>query len=210
MVLWALPLQAGSRSSQRLLFATTGGDVVTWRKPSSLLLALLLALSVGVKLGLDASEYGNDSEQSAAKRVVTAFLAHHGFQIGAYEDNTQLPEDNTQLPEDNTQLPEDNTQLSLVAAVRGVCRLRIAIVSPRGWHRDIVRRLAEPDSRVFFVADGAVYQDQPIWRTRAYFYWRQLNGLSGRRLPAELTLGVIQSAECDWLDASWSELAKLP
>jgi hypothetical protein len=142
-------------------------------------------LSIGTKLVLGASEYGDDKKPSVAERRVVSFLKSHGFQLGE---------------------PEEDAQFWAVSAVNGGCYLRVAVVSPQGWHRQVVRRAAPPGSKVFFVIDGRIYQDQPVWRTRASFYWHRMNGLVGSHVATSLLLGVVASPDCDWLNGAWSEL----
>lgn len=158
--------------------------MAVWHGPR-ILFVTLLALSIGTKLVLGAAEYRGDGEQGVARRTVLAFLHRQGFRTGE---------------------PEEDTQLWGVPAVRTECRLRVAIVSPQGWHREVIHRTAPPGSHVFFVVDGTIYQDQPEWRTRVRYYWQRMNGLIGRQLPPALILGVIASPGCEWLDGTWSTL----
>lgn len=158
--------------------------VAVWLKPR-ILFVVLLVLSVSTKLVLGASEYGDDWGASIAERKVVSFLQSYEFHLNE---------------------PEMDAGLWAVAAVKDTCHLRVAVVSPLGWHRQAVRHAASPSSRVFFVVDGQRYQDQPTWRTRGYAVWRRMNAFVGRRLAASLVLGVTASPECGWLDNAWSVL----
>lgn len=161
-----------------------GRGVNAWLKPRTIVI-VLFALSIGTKLILSASEYGDDEQARVVERQVVSFLGSNGFHVND---------------------PELDVQLWTVTAVKGTCHMRVAVVSPHGWHRQVVRHTTPPGSKVFFVVDGRIYEDQPTWRTRAYFYWRRMNGLIGRSLAASLILGVVASPECGWMDNSWSVL----
>jgi hypothetical protein len=162
--------------------------MVAWRDPRSLCFALLLALSVSAKAVLGGAPEHDDG-RAATKEAAATFLGRHGFRLEATEDEPALP---------------------FVRAVLGDCRLLVVVVSPQGWERDIVHRLAPPGGEVFFVADGEIHEDQPKVRTMALHYWRRLNRLAGRRLPARPVLGVVGSPGCDLRGVRWSDVTELP
>lgn len=153
-----------------------------------LLLALLLALSVGAKLGFGGTPT-DDEAFAAAEKNLTAFLVRQGFHLGEIYNQPDLP---------------------LHSATQGDCRLLVAVVSPFGMHRDILRQLASPADRVRFVVDGMVYDDQPKWRTWTEYYWQRLNRALGRRRLEWPVLGVIAPPGCNLQAIAWRDLARLP
>lgn len=165
-----------------------GSGVAGWRRARGPVLALLLALSVGAKAVLGGASV-DDGGRAAAKVAVATLLGRHGFRVDATEDDAASP---------------------FVSAVRGDCRLLVVAVSPQGWERDLVHRLAPPGGGAVFVFDGEFHEDQPKLRTSALHYWRRLNALAGRRLPARPVLGVVASPECDLRGVAWSDVAELP
>lgn len=77
-----------------------------------------------------------------------------------------------------------------------MCDVKMYIVSPHGWHRNLLQQIAG-SRRLRFIYDGAEYADQPVWSTWLYYQWWQINNLIGRRLPAKPVLGVVESSRCD-------------
>lgn len=156
-----------------------------------LLFALLLALSVGSKVGVGSQSLRSEEQatQDKERGQITAFLDRRGFQVDQ---------------------PESQLEAELVPAAAGNCRLLVVLAAPQGWHRDVVRRFASPHDHVFFVFDATVYQDQPMWLPWFHYYWRMLNSDFGRRLPPRPVLGIVASSTCDLRNMPWQELAKPP
>ncbi len=155
-----------------------------------LLFALLLALSVGGKVGVGSQSLRSEEQatQDKEKRQIINFLDHRGFQVDQ---------------------PERQLEAALVPAAAGNCRLLVVLAAPQGWHRDVIRRFASPQDQVFFVFDAAVSQDQPMWFPWLHYYWRMLNSDFGRRLPVRPVLGIVASSTCDLRNMPWQELAEL-
>src|SRR3954447_21849559 len=152
------------------------------------LLAVLLVFSLGLKLGLS-SVPGEDDTAAAMAGQIAGFLGGQGFRPGEVIDNPGLP---------------------LVPAARDGCSLLVAEVSPEGWHRETLRRMAGPDDRTFFVFGGAVYEEQPIWRSWVRHQWHRLNGLVGRRLAVRPVLGVVARPGCALRAVAWRGLTGPP
>jgi hypothetical protein len=91
----------------------------------------------------------------------------------------------------------------------GKCSLDVYLVSPHGWHRDLLRQLAGPGDASAFMYDKARDQDQPVWTTWLHYDWWRVNELLGRRLPYEPVFGVLWSSACGKDDIPWSALADL-
>lgn len=155
--------------------------------------ALLLALSLGGKIiAADRSLQGAGSPEAdadAALGEVAAFFDRHGFRVGEVGGDPDLPS---------------------LRATAGGCELLAALVAPEGFHRDIIRRSASEQDRVFFVFDAMAYPDQPMLHTWTHHQWRVLNLRVGRRLPVRPTLGVVASPGCDLRGLPWQDIAELP
>ena len=149
---------------------------------------LFLVLSVGLKLVIDIPSSRLD-ERESLKGGVAAFLSRQGFQVNSGD--------------------REETGSPFLQASRGECRFLVVVAAPEGWHRDIIHQQASGQERVFFVFTGAVYPDQPSWRSWAYHYWRRLNGYVGHRLPARPVLGIVTPPECDLGYVAWREIAEL-
>lgn len=143
------------------------------RRGGEVLLALVMALSLLPKI-LGASKA--QAEAGEVSDRVAAVLEAHGFKVA------------------KNAADEDLFSLS---GLRGQCRLLVAVLSPHGWHRDVMRRLAPADSQLFFVFDGVSYPDQPLLLTRADYYWSRLLRYAGIDQPSMPVLGVVGSSACE-------------
>jgi hypothetical protein len=153
------------------------------RRGGEALLALLLILSLSLKVP------GSMSLQTDSRNVadrVAAFLKRHGFQAAENASD------------------EDLFSLSAVA---GECRLLVALLSPQGWHRDVIRKLAPPGDQLLFVFDGMTYPTQPVLLTRVHDYWSRFLRYAGGRPPLRPVLGIVGSPGCALAEMRWSELA---
>ena len=97
-----------------------------------------------------------------------------------------------------------------VAATSGACRI-IVIRSPAlGWDRDLIRRYAEADDRVFVVFQGRIYLDQPTFRTVFDALWsRFLRELGVRAWPSPV-FAILAKPICEADRLPWEkfELAR--
>ena len=94
-----------------------------------------------------------------------------------------------------------------IRASAGACRLLIAKPPPTGWDRDVLRRHATDDDRIFVVFRGRVYDQQPTFLTMPDYLWARVRrelGLGGEASPV---LSVIATAICDAKDLPWRELS---
>lgn len=152
-------------------------------------LGFLLVLSVSIKLA-NGDGSPPDHEQRLAKQEVADFLSRQGFQVDhAIAEQTDSP---------------------IVRAATDACSLLVIAAAPQGWHRNLLLRLAEPQDQTFFVVGGTLYEDQPLWRTWDYHYWRRANHLLGRRLPVHPVFGVVASRACDLRRIPWADVAAFP
>jgi hypothetical protein len=159
-----------------------------FRRGTETLLAAVLILSLFLKVS-----GGTNAETADPAKVqdrVASLLQRHGFEV--------------------TRIPPDVDLISL-AAVKGACRMLIAVLSPHGWHRDVIRKLAPPGSETIFVFDGGIYREQPTLRTRAAHYQTRLLRYAGFDEPARPVLGVLGPSTCELERmVNWSELAVIP
>jgi hypothetical protein len=128
-------------------------------------------------------------EQVASKNVsdrLVVFLEDHEFNVGS------------------TTSDED---MFLISATKGECRVFVALLSPQGWHRHLIRRLTPSGSRLTFYYEGKSYEDQPVRLTRTHDYWsRLLHSLGGSPSPNPV-LGIIGLPACELDAIPWKELA---
>ncbi|MEZ0171227.1 hypothetical protein [Microvirga sp. TS319] len=87
------------------------------------------------------------------------------------------------------------SELAWVYGAAGACQVRIAEVSPEGWHRSLVSQLAA-GNQLFYTFGGETYSEQPIMRTRTYAYWRKLRRYFGLSTPHRPVLALIAAAGC--------------
>jgi hypothetical protein len=117
---------------------------------------------------------------------VARFLTSNGFEIDA---NTS------------------DEDLFLVSATAGECRLLVALASPQGWHRHVIRQLAPAGSRVLFRYHGRSYEDQPVLLTRAYDYWSRFHRLLGSNPTPRPVYAIVGSSDCRMDSIPWDQLA---
>ena len=148
------------------------------------LLAGLVVISVSLKV-VAASSLPPPPAREASE-AVSAVLARQGFTVGANAADIDL--------------------LTVFAHARH-CDLRLAVVSPHGWHRNLVRRLVAPDEKIVFVFDGKTYDDQPVWRTWASFYEARVRQYLGLDAATKPVLAVLATPSCAIESLPWSEVA---
>ena len=158
------------------------------------LFAVLLILTLSLKLPAHIHIAAELNNKSWIGSEIAAFLERHGFQVSEGSEKSYL---------------------SVMAAMQGDCRLLVAVVSPEGWHRDLIGQLASPNDQLFFVFRGTTYPDQPRWLTQADHYWSyyildRLHRFNGRMRSVRPVLGVSASPGCDIKHIPWSEVAELP
>jgi hypothetical protein len=148
-------------------------------------LALSLTLAIKIAFLPSAAPAGTAAE---GKAPVVAFLTQQGFAVGE---------------------PLPNNDPAMRPATKGGCNLRVAEISPIGWHRDVLSRLALPDERVAFVFEGNVFSAQPVWKTFIAHNWRRLLAYAGFHRPERPVLGIIASPGCALQELPWGEFASL-
>ena len=159
-----------------------------FRRGGEALLALLLILSLSLKVpGSISLQTDADTATKVAVRV-TDFLKRHEFQAAENAPNEDL---------------------FLLSAVAGECRVLVALLSPLGWHREVIRKLVSRGDQLLFVYDGMIYSTQPVLRTRFDDYWRRFLRYACGSPPLRPVLGIVGSPGCALAEMRWSELASL-
>jgi hypothetical protein len=159
-----------------------------FRRGTEALLALVLILSLLLKLsgGTNAETVDPGEVQDRA----ASLLQRHGFDV--------------------VRNASDEDLISL-SGIKGPCRVLVAVLSPHGWHRDVIRKIAPPGSETIFVFNGKTYRDQPTLRTRAAHYQTRILRYAGLDQPARPVLGVVGPSICELEKmVDWSELAVVP
>jgi hypothetical protein len=154
------------------------------RRNASLLLGFLLLASLAIKI--PGSMSGKEVAVDNFPRRVTEFLRRSGF---------------------TTEPHVSDVDMFSIAAHSGECRILVAVLSPQGWHRDIIKKLAPDGSEVFFFYDGKVYDDQPVTRTRFDDYWTRFLRYAGTDSQQPPILGIAQSPECRKHTIAWNALS---
>jgi hypothetical protein len=153
-----------------------------------LLVVVLLSLTLGWKLVANTYLRSPESQpdEQLAERKVAQFLARNHFNVVGAEQVV--------------------FGLQLVSATAGSCRVRVALSSSRGWHRDLLSQLPAQDDRTFVVFGGKIYREQPMWLTVPDFLWSKLLGRLGLNANPTPVINVIESPLCDAEKLPWREL----
>lgn len=150
--------------------------------------ALLVVLLLGWKwvLATYSGSSTNEAQLKIAERSLTTFLARN------------------YLPTVDSREFIFGMQLLTVESV--LCRMRLTITSPRGWHRDLIEKLKQPTSKTFVVFGGRIYPEQPMLRTIMDFLrFRFLQGL-GFSASETPVITVIAEPACQADRLPWHEL----
>ena len=105
---------------------------------------------------------------------VAALLSRYGFGVSRHPPDSALP---------------------WVAGAIGHCSVQIFEVSHQGWEQSLITQVSA-GKNVFYAFGGDIYSEQPIMKTRVYFYWRRLK--RALRLPAanHPVLAIIATQTC--------------
>lgn len=131
--------------------------------------------------------YYTDGLHGSAGSQIAAFLTRQGF---------------------DDSYPEISSPPAVVGQTEA-CRVLILAVAPQGWHRDLPRQFATTGDRTFFIYHGTLYNEQPVWLTRAHFYRERITRSFGLKQPIDSVLGVVASPRCKVEEFPWNELGEL-
>ena len=149
-------------------------------------LALIGLLIVSFSLKLNSTLHSADADAASPILKIKSFLARTGFEAG--ETNTDV-------------------DLFSVSASSGDCQVLVAVLSPQGWHSDVIESLTPPDGELYVLYDGAIYEHQPVLRTRINdildrTIWSNVSGRISRPV-----IGVVASSGCTAANLNLPELA---
>ena len=151
-------------------------------------IALLLPLTLAWKLSVRPGDPAELAQRERAAQLRTAeFLTRQHFLVTVADS-----------------MPEGQPS---IRASAGACRLLIAKSPATGWDRDVLRRHAADNDRIFVVFRGRVYDEQPTFLTVPDYLWARFRrelGLGGAASPV---LAIIATAICDAKDLPWRELS---
>ena len=150
-----------------------------------LTLLLLSALTLGWKVVARSVDTGGRSEKDIQREVADFLLRQHFIVARAERIEEGQP---------------------TIRASSGPCRMLVAQSPAVGWDRDLIRRYAAAEDRVFVVFRGRIYDEQPTWRTVPDFLWARLRRELGLRVQPSPVLVVVASPSCEAERLPWGEL----
>jgi hypothetical protein len=146
---------------------------------------LLLPLTLGWKLAVR-PEASGELADTEVQRKVTEFLIRQHFKVAGSEQATEGQ--------------------PTIRATAGACRMLVAKSPAMGWDRDMIRRYATAEDRIFVVFRGGIYAEQPTWLTVPDFLWARFRRELGMSTQAALVLAVIATQNCEADRLPWKEL----
>ena len=150
--------------------------------------ALLLVLTLGWKwVASSHQSISTEPEEQVAAQKVAGFLVRNYFNIVAGPEEVVFG-------------------MQLIDATAGACRMHVAISASRGWHRDLIDRLASKTDHTFVVFEGAIYPRQPMWLTVPNFLWFKLLSKLGFDAHPAPVITVLAGPNCDAEQLPWSQI----
>jgi hypothetical protein len=150
--------------------------------------ALLLILTLGWKwVASSHQSISTEPEEQVAGHKVAEFLVRNYFNIVAGPEEFVFG-------------------MQLIDATAGACRIRVAVSASRGWHRDLIGKLTNQTDHTFVVFGGAIYPQQPMWRTVPDFLWSKLLNRLGFNIRPTPVITVLAGPSCDAERLPWTEL----
>ena len=83
-----------------------------------------------------------------------------------------------------------------VTASSGSCRMLVIRSPALGWDRDLIRRYADAEDRVFVVYRGRIYSDQPTFRTVVDTLWSRFQRELGFTASPSPVFAVVARTGC--------------
>jgi hypothetical protein len=152
----------------------------------ALLLPLTLAAKLATNPSIRSSESSDPPEKVAESNVVQFLRRNHV---------------------DVVESKEVVFGLQLLTVEAGPCRMRVALSSSRGWHRDMIKNLVAPQERTFIVFGGKIYVEQPMWLTVPDFLWSKLLSQMGFSSYPRPVINVIEGPLCNAEKLPWNDLS---
>jgi len=119
--------------------------------------------------------------ESEMNGTLISFLTRNKFEIIAHDD-------------------------SLIQARRGQCDIWIARLNSDGTNRQLIASHFSNVPLQFVVYQGAIYKEQPVYRTSIAFVLSRVLGQVGLIMEAAPSIVVYSSAYCDVENLPWTEL----
>jgi len=92
-----------------------------------------------------------------------------------------------------------------VTASSGSCRMLIIRSPALGWDRDLIRRYADAEDRVFVVYRGRIYSDQPTFRTVVDTLWSRFQRELGFTASPSPVFAVVARTGCEADRLPWDK-----
>jgi hypothetical protein len=150
-----------------------------------LLLPLLLAFTLGWKVAAR-SVAGEQPTDRNVQAAVAEFLIRQHFGVSISERAEEGK--------------------PTVVANSGSCRILVAKSPALGWDRDLIRRYADVEDRVFVVFRGRIYPDQPTFLTVFDALLTRFRRELGFRVEPSPVLAVVARMSCDAERLPWDQL----
>jgi hypothetical protein len=150
-----------------------------------LVLVVLLAFTLGWKVAAR-SVAGEQPTERNVQAAVAEFLVRQHFGVSISER-------------------AEEGKPSVVAN-SGSCRILVAKSPALGWDRDLIRRYADVEDRVFVVFRGRIYSDQPTFLTVFDALLTRFRRELGFRVEPSPVLAVVARMSCDAERLPWDQL----
>jgi hypothetical protein len=92
-----------------------------------------------------------------------------------------------------------------VTASSGSCRMLVIRSPALGWDRDLIRRYADAEDRVFVVYRGRTYSDQPTFRTVVDTLWSRFQRELGFTASPSPVFAVVARTGCEADRLPWDK-----
>ena len=92
-----------------------------------------------------------------------------------------------------------------VTANSGTCRMLVIRSPAFGWDRDLIRRYADAEDRVFVVYRGRIYSDQPTFQTVVDTLWSRFRRELGFTASPSPVFAVVARTGCEAERLPWDK-----
>jgi hypothetical protein len=150
-----------------------------------LVLLVLLSLTLGWKV-VARSSAGEQPTERNVQVAVAEFLVRQHFSVSMSE-----------------RIEEGKPA---IAASSGSCRMLVAKSPALGWDRDLIRRYADAEDRIFVVFRGQIYSDQPAFLTVFDALWSRFRRELGFKVWPNPVLAVVARMSCEAERLPWDQL----
>ena len=147
--------------------------------------------------------------------IAGVLLATLGWKIAIQPDDPNYPrEDLIRFLERNhfnvVVTDEVVNDTPIIRATTASCHLQIGRLAPDGSNQDLMRHIAAGTDRSFVVFRGAVYAQQPVFRTVLNYLWSRFLRELGLIKHITPVIAVAVNSSCDAERLPWGELQGVP